>query len=211
MSANGTKDCASRPPALKPARPQSWPTVFEHIGRRADGEMARDRHLLVPGIEAVGLHADGDVEIEPDAHAELPRPAPWRHAIWLSAVHCTNSTNSTSRLSGPLRSSAHFVSSGCCHSSGHSHHGAAKRCRSTSKQAKRDNSGARAARKASNWLRRSPLALSRSCRRRRARPAISSAAMSGIGHTIAFAQPRGGRSRVGDEVGGNSGIASTSI
>ena len=36
--------------------------------------MARDRRLLVPGIEAVGLHADGDVEIEPDLHAELSAP-----------------------------------------------------------------------------------------------------------------------------------------
>ena len=35
--------------------------------------MAGDRNLLVPGIEAVGLHADGDVEIEPDLHAELLR------------------------------------------------------------------------------------------------------------------------------------------
>src|SRR5437660_1336340 len=32
MSANGTKDCASRPPALKPARPQSWPTVLSTSG-----------------------------------------------------------------------------------------------------------------------------------------------------------------------------------
>ena len=30
--ANGTKDCASRPPALKPARPQSWPTVLSTSG-----------------------------------------------------------------------------------------------------------------------------------------------------------------------------------
>ena len=43
------------------------------FGRRADAEHARDRALLVPGIEAVGLHADGDVEIEPDLHAELLR------------------------------------------------------------------------------------------------------------------------------------------
>ncbi|MGY3656972.1 hypothetical protein ACVJ19_003635 [Bradyrhizobium sp. USDA 376] len=43
----------------------------EHVGRRADGEVAGNRGLLVPGIEAIGLHADGDVEIEPDAHAEL--------------------------------------------------------------------------------------------------------------------------------------------
>ena len=42
----------------------------ERIGRRADAEMARDRFLLVPGIKAVGLHADRDVEIEPDLHTE---------------------------------------------------------------------------------------------------------------------------------------------
>src|SRR3954471_16758021 len=43
----------------------------ERIGRRADAEMAGDRNLLVPGVEAVGLYADRDVEIEPDLHAEL--------------------------------------------------------------------------------------------------------------------------------------------
>jgi len=45
--------------------------VLSGSRRRADAEMARYRDLLVPGIEAVGLHADGDVEIEPDLHAEL--------------------------------------------------------------------------------------------------------------------------------------------
>ena len=35
--------------------------------------MTRDRRLLVPGIETVGLHADRDVEIETDLHAELAR------------------------------------------------------------------------------------------------------------------------------------------
>ena len=33
--------------------------------------MARDRDLLVPGVETIGLHADRDIEIEPDAEAEL--------------------------------------------------------------------------------------------------------------------------------------------
>src|SRR5689334_11040229 len=42
----------------------------ERIGRRTDAEMAGYRYLLVPGIEAVGLHTDRDVEIEPDLHAE---------------------------------------------------------------------------------------------------------------------------------------------
>ena len=46
---------------------------IERVGRCADAELARDRGLLVPGIEAVGLHADGDVEIEPDLHAEPVR------------------------------------------------------------------------------------------------------------------------------------------
>ena len=45
----------------------------ERIRRRADAEMAGDRDLLVPGVEPVGLHADGDVEIEPDLHAEPVR------------------------------------------------------------------------------------------------------------------------------------------
>ena len=110
--------------------------------------------LLVPGIKTIGLHADSDVEIEPDAHAELGWRASLAACSWLSAVHCTNSTNSTSCLSGPLRISRSISNHlGCCHSSGHSHHGdTVKRWRSTSKQAKRDNSGPRSARKASNWL-----------------------------------------------------------
>src|SRR5579863_5909385 len=33
--------------------------------------MTRDRGLLVPGIEAAGLHADRNVEIKPDLEAEL--------------------------------------------------------------------------------------------------------------------------------------------
>ena len=45
----------------------------QRVRRRADGEMAGDRRLLVPGVESVGLHADGDVEIETDLHAEVMR------------------------------------------------------------------------------------------------------------------------------------------
>ena len=77
----------------------------ERIGRRPDAELARDRHLLVPGIETVGLHADGDVEIEPDLHAELVARDPWHAANCRSAVHCTNSTNSISAASAPLAQS----------------------------------------------------------------------------------------------------------
>jgi len=46
---------------------------IERVRRRANAEMTRDRSLLVPGIETAGLHADGDVEIEPDLHAEAAR------------------------------------------------------------------------------------------------------------------------------------------
>ena len=56
-----------------------------------------------------------------------------------SAVHCTNSTNSISPASAPSRKAAHLASSGCRHSSGHSHHGLPNLCRSTSKQAKCDS------------------------------------------------------------------------
>ena len=55
---------------MKPARPQFWPDGVQRVRRRADGEMAGNRGLLVPGIEPVGLHADGDIEIEADLHAE---------------------------------------------------------------------------------------------------------------------------------------------
>ena len=41
----------------------------ERIRWRTDAEMTGDRDLLVPGIETIGLHADGDVEIEPDFYA----------------------------------------------------------------------------------------------------------------------------------------------
>ena len=74
----------------------------ERVGRRADAEMARDRRLLVPGIEAVGLHADRDVEIETDLHAELARQIWQAPPSCRSAVHCTNSTNATSSASGPV-------------------------------------------------------------------------------------------------------------
>ncbi len=122
---------------------------------------------------------------------------------WLSAVHCTNSTNSTSRLSGPLRSSAHLASSGCCHSCGHSHHGPEKRCRSTSKQAKRDNSGARSARKASNSLRRASLALVTKAVEGGAQAEPFQRRHVGIGHTVAFAQlARRSLAPRRDEVGG---------
>ena len=63
---------------MNPARPQFWPAVFKAIRRRADGQMARDRRLLVPGVEPAGLHADGDIEIEPDLHAELAGAIPAR-------------------------------------------------------------------------------------------------------------------------------------
>ena len=53
----------------------------ERIGRRADAEMARDRGLFVPGVEAVGLHADGDIEIEPDLHAEPVGAIPGRRQL----------------------------------------------------------------------------------------------------------------------------------
>src|SRR6185295_15959248 len=43
----------------------------ERIGRRTVAEMAGYCYLLVPGIEAVCLHTDRDVEIEPDLHAEF--------------------------------------------------------------------------------------------------------------------------------------------
>ena len=116
----------------------------ERIRRRADAEMARDRHLFVPGIEAVGLHADRDVEIKPDLHARACARDPWHAASCRSAVHCTNSTNSISAASAPLR---RLGASGLVRLppllAGHSHHGLLNLCRSTSKQAKRDNSGAR--------------------------------------------------------------------
>ena len=126
----------------------------QRIRRRADGEMAGNRRLLVPGIEAVGLHADRDIEIETDLHAEPPWRDRWHAASCRSAVHCTNSTNSISAPSGPSRRRAHAASSGCRHCSGHSHHGLLNLCRSTSKQANRDNSGPRSARNFSKSCRR---------------------------------------------------------
>src|ERR1700724_440349 len=43
---------------------------IEGIRWRANREMAGNRDLLVPGIEAVGLHADCQIEVENDLHAE---------------------------------------------------------------------------------------------------------------------------------------------
>ena len=73
MSRYGAKDCKLEPNGIEPGEAPGLAGGVERIGRRADAEMAGDRNLLVPGIEAVGLHADGDVEIEPDLHAELLR------------------------------------------------------------------------------------------------------------------------------------------
>ena len=42
----------------------------QRIRRRADGKPAGDRDLFVPGIKPVGLHADRDIEIEADLHAQ---------------------------------------------------------------------------------------------------------------------------------------------
>ena len=42
----------------------------ERIGRRTDRQVTRDRDLLVPGVEAAGLHANRDVEIKSDLQAE---------------------------------------------------------------------------------------------------------------------------------------------
>ena len=45
----------------------------QRVRRRADGKMTRNRGLLVPGIEPVGLHTDGHIEIETDFHAKPRR------------------------------------------------------------------------------------------------------------------------------------------
>ena len=58
---------------MKPASPQLWPSVLSGSGGAPTPSCARNRDLLVPGVEAVGLHADGDVEIEADLHAEPVR------------------------------------------------------------------------------------------------------------------------------------------
>ena len=72
---NGSKPIAAqdrwRIVAGKPPAPGL--RCCQRIGRRADAELARDRALLVPGIESVGLHANGDVEIEPDLQAKSGR------------------------------------------------------------------------------------------------------------------------------------------
>ena len=73
MSRYGAKDCKLEPNGIEPGKAPGLAGGVERIGRRADAEMAGDRNLLVPGVEAVGLHADRDVEIEPDLHAELLR------------------------------------------------------------------------------------------------------------------------------------------
>ena len=114
----------------------------ERIGRRADAEMAGDRR------PARSRHRSRRPARRPrrrDRDRPSCRACVARSAAapsCRSAVHCTNSTNSISSASAPLRSAAHLASSGCRHSSGHSHHGLLNLCRSTSKQAKRDSSGA---------------------------------------------------------------------
>src|SRR5207342_968722 len=62
-----------QPGGIEAGKAPALARSVERVRRRADAEMARDRRLLVPGIEAVGLHADRDVEIETDLHAELAR------------------------------------------------------------------------------------------------------------------------------------------
>ena len=56
---------------IEAGEPPGLTGCVERIGRRSHAEMAGYRDLLVPGIEPVGLHADRDIEIEPDLHAEL--------------------------------------------------------------------------------------------------------------------------------------------
>ncbi len=57
------------------ARPQSWPSRVEIIGRRADARARHDQLAVRPGRRAVRHHTDGEVEIEPDPQARLARPA----------------------------------------------------------------------------------------------------------------------------------------
>ena len=54
---------------------------IKRIGRCANRQMTRDRNLLVPGIEAARLHADRNVQIEPDLHAEIGAPGRGSRAI----------------------------------------------------------------------------------------------------------------------------------
>ena len=118
----------------------------ERIRRRADREMAGNRDLLVPGIEPVGLHADGDVEIETDLHAELGREIAAGLQLPVGGPLHEFDEFDLGGIRALRASAAHLASSGCRHSSGHSHHGLLNLCRSVSKQAKRDSSGARSAR-----------------------------------------------------------------
>src|SRR6185295_145715 len=86
MSRYGAKDVSSSPTALKPARPQVWPAVLSGSGGAPTprwreiatcsfqaSKPSGNRDLLIPGVKSVGLHADCDVEIEPNLHAELLR------------------------------------------------------------------------------------------------------------------------------------------
>ena len=45
----------------------------EQIGRRTDGELAKDRGLVIPCVEPSRINSDRDVEIEPDRQTEPTR------------------------------------------------------------------------------------------------------------------------------------------
>ena len=110
--------------------------------RRRD---ARDRALLVPGIEAVGLHADGNVEIEADLHAEPMRVRLAGGKLPVGIPLHKLDERDFGRV-GSFAEPAQAASSGTRHSAGHSHQGvrtcgATPRSRQTRQQARRARRG----------------------------------------------------------------------
>ena len=108
MSRNGSNDCCSRPAALKPARPQFWPggvRADRAARRRRDGARsrpARSRHRSRRTARRRRRRDRG----RPSCRAG-PRRS-WQARNCRSAVHCTNSTNSTSLASLPWRNARAF-------------------------------------------------------------------------------------------------------
>ena len=132
---------------IEPGKAPVLPRGIERVRRRTNRKMAGNRRLLLPRVEAVGLHADGDVEIKPDLHSEPDGKVPARLQLPVGASIARIRRTRFRLHRRPREVRHHRASSGWRHSSGHSHQGFPENlCRSTSKQANRDSIAPRSAR-----------------------------------------------------------------
>ena len=123
------------------------------VGRRSDREPGHDGILIAPGIEAVRLHPDRDVEIKPDRQGQILRALAAGGEL-LDRPPIARTRNSRwprhrARAAPPAPHRWDFATA-----AGHCGQGVPNRRRRNSKQANRARTGPRSRRKSSNAARR---------------------------------------------------------